>query len=84
MIQAFSKPKLYRPTEKDYLEENQDIIVTKYQNKTIYNEDGSITVKRIPKLVNITKRINETKKLIKKDSAAEKLAELERIFTKEK
>lgn len=85
MLQVLCKPKLYRPTAEEIkTDQNRDIIVTKYQNQTVYNEDGSFTVKRIPTKVNITKKINESKKLIKKDTAAEKLAELEKIFTKEK
>lgn len=60
----------------------KDIIVTKHQTQIIYNKDGSYTTKRIPKLVNVTKKVNESKKLIKRDAAMEKLKELEEIYTK--
>lgn len=83
MLQVLCKPKLKRFT-KEEATTNTDIIVTRYTQKTTYNKDGSYTVKREPQQVNITKKMNESKKLIKKDTAAEKLAELEKIFTKEK
>lgn len=83
MLKVLAKPSFFKPNEKDYLnEKNRDVIVTKFQYKTTYNEDGSFTTKRVPTMVNITKKMNEQKKLIKKDTAAEKLAELERIFSK--
>lgn len=56
-----------------------DIITVKFVEKTVYNEDGSKTVKRIPEKVNITKKVNESKKLIKNYTAEEKMAEIERI-----
>lgn len=69
------KPKLYQV-------EQRDIIITKYKETTIYNEDGSILTKKEPVQVNITKKVNETKKMIKNYTAEEKLAELEKVFTK--
>lgn len=63
-----------KPDKKKYPE----IITIKYQEKTIYNEDGSKTVKRIGEKVNITKKVNESKKLIKTYTAEEKMAEIER------
>lgn len=61
-----------------------DIIITKYEKKIDYNENGEKIEKRIPYKVNITKKINETAKLIKEQTAQEKLAELEKIFTSKK
>ena len=60
----------------------KDIIITKYKIEEIVNDDGSITSKRIPVNVNITKKINEEKKLIKTYTAEEKLIELEKVFSK--
>ena len=60
----------------------KDIIITKYKDEESVNEDGSITHKRIPINVNITKKINEEKKLIKTYTAEEKLIELEKVFSK--
>lgn len=62
----------------------KDIIVTKFTQKLEYDEQGNCIIKRVPQRVNLTKKIQETKKLIKKDKASETLKELERIFTKEK
>ena len=56
-----------------------EIITVKYVEKTIYNEDGSLTIKRIPEKVNITRKVNESKKLIKTYTDEEKMAEIERI-----
>ena len=56
-----------------------EIITMKFIEKTIYNEDGTKTVKRIGEKVNITKKVNESKKLIKTYSAEEKLQEIERL-----
>lgn len=59
----------------------EDIIVTKYQTITEY-KDGCKIERRVPKKVNVTKLVNETKKLLKNQTAEEKLSELERIFSK--
>lgn len=56
-----------------------EIITVKYSEKTVYNEDGSKTVKRIGEKVNVTKKVNESKKLVKTYSAEEKLQEIERL-----
>ena len=60
-------------------EKYPEIITMKFIEKTIYNEDGTKTVKRIGEKVNITKKVNESKKLIKTYSAEEKLQEIERL-----
>lgn len=59
-----------------------DIIIKKYQTITEIDENGYTLIKRLPKLVNITKKVNEEKKLVKQYTAEEKLAELEKVFTK--
>lgn len=58
----------------------REIIVNKVSWETEVAENGDITKKRKIKKVNITKKINEEKKLIKNNQAEEKLAELEKIF----
>lgn len=60
----------------------KDIIVTKYEKKIEYDKDGNEVIKRIPINVNITKKVNESKKLIKNYTAEQKIEELERIFSK--
>lgn len=62
--------------------EHADIIITKYETKTEYTEDGSKLEKRVPIKVNITKKINETKKILKTTTAEQKMAEIEKIFSK--
>ena len=80
ILQAFENKTPKRKEIPEY--KQKDIIITKYKNETTYNEDGSKTVKRVPVMVNITKKVNETAKLVKEQTATEKLAELEKIFTK--
>lgn len=60
----------------------KDVIVTKYKTIEKVNNDGSIIITNEPQNVNITKLVNEQKKMIKNYSAEEKLIELEKIFTK--
>lgn len=62
--------------------EPHDIIITKYEEKIEYNKDGSKLVKRVPKKVNITKMVNERKKVIKQRTAQDVLDEIEKVFTK--
>jgi predicted ATP-dependent endonuclease of OLD family len=59
----------------------QDIIVKRVSYVTEYDEEGNEIKKRKEKLVNITKKINETKKLIKTNTAEEKLAAFDKICT---
>ena len=60
----------------------KDVIITKYKTVEKVNKDGSITIINEPINVNITRLVNEQKKMIKNYSAEEKLIELEKIFTK--
>lgn len=60
----------------------EDITITKYEEKTEYLKDGTKQIKKVKKEINLTKRINETKKLIKAATTEEKLAQIEKIFTK--
>lgn len=62
---------------------HSEIVITKYETQVEY-KDGAKIERRIPKKVNITKKINETAKLFKKEqtSAEQKLAELEKVFSK--
>lgn len=60
----------------------KEIVITKYKTVETVNADGSINIKNVPVNVNITKLINEQKKLVKNYTAEEKLKELEQIFTK--
>ena len=81
IIQAYGLPKV-KINLKETKNFVKDIIITKYEKKTTYSDQGDMIIRRIPVKVNITKKVNETAKLIKEQTAAEKLAELEKIFTK--
>lgn len=63
--------------------EKRDIIVYRRKEVVIHNEDGSYTIKEEKEAVNLTKKINESKKLIKNQTAKQKLREIEKIFTTE-
>ena len=84
MLEIYRKPTHAPVITKEIKEQlrTKDIIITKYKDEETVNEDGSITHKRIPINVNITKKINEEKKLIKTYTAEEKLIELEKVFSK--
>lgn len=60
----------------------KDVIVTRYTEVETVNENGEKVIKRKANEINVTKLVNETKKLVKNATAEEKLAELEKIFTK--
>ena len=57
----------------------EDIIVTKVEYNILENEDGSETRYRTTRKVNVTKMVNETKKLVKNNQTSEILAKLEEI-----
>ena len=69
--------KMPQPKEKKKI----DIIVTKYEIKVEY-KDGVKIERRVPTKVNLTKKMNETKKILKAQTAEEKIKELEKIFSK--
>lgn len=59
-----------------------EIIITKFETVTEYGTEGEEIKRRLPKKVNITRKINETKKLLKTYTAEEKVKEIEKIFSK--
>ena len=82
MLEIMKKTYPEREITKD-LKENlrQEIVITKYEEEITY-ENGAKIIRKIPHNVNITKMVNESKKLVKNYTAEEKLAELEKVFTK--
>ena len=70
-----------RPIEIEEPKHN-DTLVKRISYDTEYDEEGNEIKKRKETNINITKLINETKKLIKNYSAEEKLDEMKRIFSK--
>lgn len=67
------KPKAYKPKV------IPDTIVTSYVEEEEYQGDTKIT-KRIPVRVNLTKKINATAKLIKKESIQDIESKLDEVF----
>lgn len=85
MIEACRKEQPKSVITKEFAEKitPQDVIVSKVENKKVYDENGTLTVKRLTHRVNITKLVNETAKVILADVARKKIQELENIFKKE-
>lgn len=82
MIQAIDREQKEREIT-DELQEKikpQDIIVTRTEKITTYDENGTMTVKRIKHRINVSKIVNETKKIVLNDQATKKLNEIEKIF----
>lgn len=81
MLQAYNK----KSQCLDEIEtKKKDVYVVKYEIKTEY-ENGAKITRRVPKKINITKLVNETKKMVKRDQASivlQKCRELEKAFTK--
>lgn len=67
--------KAINENNKEFLSKSQDIIVTEIIEKTDYDKDGSKITKYEQKKHNISKKINESAKLLKIDNA-KKLEEL--------
>lgn len=57
----------------------KDIIVTKFETKIEY-ENGVKMERRVPVKTNVTKLVNETKKIVKQNKASETLAEIEKLM----
>lgn len=79
MLQVLQKRKQISKAPKY---ESYDTIVTKWEEKVEYNDQGDKIIRRVPHFTNLTKQINETAKLIKNDAAMEKLDELKNLLTK--
>lgn len=79
-IQAFKndEEKIERPKEL----QNNDIYVTKTEIKEEYNEAGQKITTFIKRKVNLTKKINETAKLLKIDTLQSKYDKLKEIIEK--
>lgn len=79
LIQAFKND------EKIEIPENlpiNDIFVEKTETKEEYNEEGQKITTLIKRKVNITKKINETAKLLKIDTLQDKYDKLKEILEK--
>ena len=82
-IQVLTPPKNQGKKANEKIVKNSgDIIVIKAYEEETVNEKGEKTIKTINTKVNITKKVNETAKLVKERTAQQKLEELEKIFSK--
>lgn len=61
---------------------DQEIIITKIRQVQEATEEGKLVIYEKEKKVNLSKKINETSKILKLQNAQEKLKEIEQIFTK--
>lgn len=70
--------------QKNYSEipEPKDIITSRIIEKVEYKNDGSKLIKYEKEYTNITKKINETAKMLKQLTAEDKIKELEEILKK--
>lgn len=59
----------------------KDVIIYQTKETSIDTPEGRL-IKKTYKKKNISRIMNETKKLVKGNTASEKLAEIEKIFTK--
>lgn len=66
----------------NYTAKPKDIIIQRSRVELVENEKGRLELVKKSESVNITRMVNETKKLIKTESAAEKLAEIQKVFSK--
>lgn len=82
MIQAFTKK---IPTVKnDKFKNNIDILVSRVEEIQEFDEYGNKIFKKRVVVTNLTKKINETAKIVKQNAvstAEQKLAEMEKIFS---
>lgn len=76
-----NKPAIYvaQTTPKAQQLKRRDIIIYKVSYEETYNEKNEKITKRIETPFNVTKKVNESAKLIKVYTAQEKLKELEKI-----
>lgn len=82
MIKATNKAKEKELNYKGKPCADQEIIITKIRQVQETTEDGKLVTYEKEKKVNLSKKINETSKLLKVQNAQEKLKEIEQIFTK--
>ena len=84
MIAVLMKPKEKITQKEDFKNiVKPDIIVERtYVAEEVFDEEGNKITKYKKQKINLTKKINETKKLLNQATAEEKIAELEKIFAK--
>lgn len=80
-----SQIQAYKNDEREIIPQNlptKDIYVTKREIKEEYNEKGQKITTYIERKINLTKKINETAKLLKIDTLQEKYDKLKEILEK--
>ena len=68
-----------RQFPKEHINKKNDIIVTKYEERETFENNKKI-IEYVPIKTNLTKKIQETAKLVKSNAAQEKMAEIEDAF----
>ena len=76
----YEKPKIAilnknkeKPNHKDWGKTNNDITIIKKSEVIEYDKDGNKIIKNKKEKVNLTRKINETAKILKNQTAKEKL-----------
>ena len=80
-----SQIQAYKSNEKEAIPEElpiRDIYITKQEIKEEYNEKGQKITTYIKRKINLTKKINETAKLLKIDTLQDKYDKLKEILEK--
>ena len=81
IIQALTKAKNQgKRAEEMIIDKDRDVIVVKTEDEETENANGERVIKRKTSKVNITRKVNETAKIVKEKTAAERLAEMEKFF----
>ena len=80
-VQVLKKPQEKKAIIKKIVP--REIIVNKVKEIVTYDEKGRMITERKIIQVNITKKINESAKVLKIDNASKTLTEIEKLLTKE-
>lgn len=80
-IQAIPKPKKITKYKKRAY---PDIIIEQVQHVEKIEKDGTRIIKPVKKKINITKKVNATAKLIKRETTADIEAKLDEVFEQKK
>ena len=82
MIEAMKKRTPSKVIEKPYSQIGPtDIIITRLHEVISYDEKGRMITEYKKEKINISKAMNETKKIVMANVAEKKLSEIEKIFT---
>lgn len=69
-----------KPKKIEKVPQTKDTIVNKVHYESTYDKDGNKITKRVVEKVNITKKVNETAKILKTMTAEEKIASIQQTL----